>query len=58
LNYDIVTDGGFLGFRTQGSDTTILIDPDGTGGSALATPLVTVSGVAVEDLANANNFIL
>jgi hypothetical protein len=58
LNYDIATNDGFLGFRTQGSDTTILIDPDGTGGNALLTPLSTVRGVAVSDLASANNFVL
>jgi hypothetical protein len=58
FNYDIATNGGFLGFRAQGNDTTILIDPDGTAGSALPTPLVQVSGVAVADLASASNFIV
>jgi filamentous hemagglutinin family protein len=58
FNYDIATNGGFLGFRTNGSDTTILIDPDGTSGSLVFTPLTTLSGVAMETLANANNFVL
>jgi hypothetical protein len=58
FNYNIATTGGFLGFRTQGNNTTILIDPDGTEGSALPTPLVRVSGVAVSDLASAGNFVL
>jgi hypothetical protein len=58
FNYDIATSTGFLGFRTQGNDTTILIDADGTAGSALPTPLVRVSGVAVSDLASAGNFVL
>jgi hypothetical protein len=58
FNYDIATNGGFLGFRAQGNDTTILIDPDGTAGSALPTPLVQVSGVAVADLASATNFVV
>jgi Ca2+-binding RTX toxin-like protein len=58
LNYDIAINDRFLGFRSNQSDTTILIDPDGIRGRALATPLTTLSGVSVEALANANNFIL
>jgi Ca2+-binding RTX toxin-like protein len=57
FNYDIATNDGFLGFRTQGNDTTILIDPDGTAGGALPTPLVRVSGVMVSDL-SPGNFVL
>jgi hypothetical protein len=58
FNYDIATNGGFLGFRTQANDTTILVDPDGTAGFALPTPLITVIGVGVSALDNANNFVL
>jgi hypothetical protein len=58
FNYEIATNGGFLGFRSNGSDTTILIDPDGTVGTALPTPLSTLSGVAVSALASAENFVL
>jgi hypothetical protein len=58
LNYDSAISGGFLGFREQGNNTTVLIDPDGSALPGILTPLVTVSGVAVNALANANNFLI
>jgi hypothetical protein len=57
-SYDDAISGGYLGFRTQGNDTTVLIDPDGSADYGFFTPLVTVSGVDVETLDNANNFII
>ncbi|ARV62863.1 hypothetical protein BZZ01_05410 [Nostocales cyanobacterium HT-58-2] len=59
LDYANATAGGYLSFGTQGSDTNVLFDPDGSAGSnSIATPLVTVSGVAVATLNNANNFVI
>jgi hypothetical protein len=57
FNYDTATDGGYLGFRTQGNDTTILIDPDGLVGRAIPTALVRIENVSFETLSNSDNFV-
>ncbi|MBW4614810.1 MAG: DUF4347 domain-containing protein [Desmonostoc vinosum HA7617-LM4] len=56
-NYSNAISGGYLSFGTAGSNTTVLIDPDGSGGRSRPTPLVTVQGVNQATLANANNFV-
>ncbi|QSJ15323.1 FG-GAP repeat protein [Nostoc sp. UHCC 0702] len=57
LNYETATAQGYLGFRSQGNNTAVLIDPDGLTGRALATNLLTVLDVSSNSLANADNFV-
>ncbi|MBD2383863.1 beta strand repeat-containing protein [Cylindrospermum sp. FACHB-282] len=57
LDYATATVQGYLNFRTTGSDTNVLIDPDGLLGSARSTSLITVQGVDQGTLASANNFL-
>ncbi|BAZ49198.1 putative outer membrane adhesin [Nostoc sp. NIES-4103] len=57
LNYETATAQGYLGFRSQGNNTTVLIDPDGLTGRAVATSLLTVLDVSSNTLANADNFV-
>ncbi|BAZ49201.1 putative outer membrane adhesin [Nostoc sp. NIES-4103] len=57
LNYETATAQGYLGFRSQGNNTAVLIDPDGLTGRAVATSLLTVLDVSSNTLANADNFV-
>ncbi len=58
LNYASATTQGYLGFSTQGKNTSILIDQDGATGFAYrAVPLITVQGVSQAALANSANFV-
>ncbi|BAZ47897.1 putative outer membrane adhesin [Nostoc sp. NIES-4103] len=57
LNYETATAQGYLGFRSQGNNTTVLIDPDSLTGRAVATSLLTVLDVSSNTLANADNFV-
>jgi uncharacterized protein len=58
LDYTSATTGGYLSFGSQGSDTNVLIDPDGSAGRARPTPLATVSDVAIATLNNTDNFVI
>ncbi|MBE9038460.1 CARDB domain-containing protein [aff. Roholtiella sp. LEGE 12411] len=57
LNYESATTQGHLSFGTKGSNTTVLIDPDGLGGRGRSTTLLTVQGLDQATLANADNFL-
>jgi predicted outer membrane repeat protein len=48
---------GIVSFSSQGSNTILLLDPDGTDGSALASSYITFINVSVADLNNPNNFV-
>jgi hypothetical protein len=58
FNYQSAIESGFLGITNQGNNSIISIDPDGTTGRAIFTPLLTVSGVSAQNLANPNNFVI
>jgi hypothetical protein len=58
LNYSTATSGGYLSFGTQGSDSIVLIDRDGSAGLGRPTPLITVTGISNSTLNNSNNFII
>ena len=57
LDYSGAVAGGYLSFGTAGSNTTVLIDLDGSEGRARSITLLTGQGVAQATLANANNFL-
>jgi ELWxxDGT repeat protein len=57
LNYSTATAQGYLSFGTKGSDTCVLIDPDGTVGRSRPTPLLTVKGVSQTTLAHTDHFL-
>ncbi|WP_341525828.1 choice-of-anchor Q domain-containing protein [Nostoc sp. UHCC 0302] len=56
LNYTSAVSGGYLSFETQGSDTTILIDPDSSSGQGRKVKLVKINNVAATDLNKINTF--
>ncbi|MBE9034009.1 beta strand repeat-containing protein [aff. Roholtiella sp. LEGE 12411] len=58
LNFASAISDGYLRFETQGSDTIILIDPDGSSGRSRALNLTVVSDVSATSLNNANNFAI
>ncbi|WP_341531306.1 hypothetical protein WKK05_15385 [Nostoc sp. UHCC 0302] len=51
-----LADGIHLQFASQGSNTVVLIDPDGTAGSGRAVKLVTVDNVSISALNKSVNF--
>ncbi|MBG1265632.1 CARDB domain-containing protein [Nostoc sp. WHI] len=57
LDYDTATTQGYLSFGTQGTNTTVLIDLDGTAGRARPTPLLTVQDVSQSTLTQRDNFV-
>ncbi len=58
LDYTTATAQGYLSFGTQGNNTNIFIDQDGTAGLTYrAVPLVTVQNVSSSALANSANFV-
>jgi hypothetical protein len=56
LNYDNAIAGGYLQFSSQGSNTAVLIDPDGTSGKGRAVRLVTVDKLSTSALNKSVNF--
>ncbi|WP_193200974.1 hypothetical protein [Nostoc sp. MG11] len=56
LNYKNAIAGGYLQFAPQGSNTAVLIDPDGTSGKGRAARLVTVDKVSTSALNKSVNF--
>jgi hypothetical protein len=56
LNYASAISQGYLRFKTQGTSTKALIDPDGNAGIGRAINLFTVSNVSATALNNTNNF--
>ncbi|MEH1863767.1 MAG: CARDB domain-containing protein [Nostoc sp.] len=58
LNYETATTQGYLSFGTLLSNTTVLIDIDGTAGRARPTQLLTVQGLSQSTLAQSDNFLL
>ncbi len=58
LNYETATTQGYLSFGTVLSNTTVLIDIDGTAGRARPTQLLTVQGLSQSTLAQSDNFLL
>ncbi|WP_341531801.1 choice-of-anchor Q domain-containing protein (plasmid) [Nostoc sp. UHCC 0302] len=56
LDYTSAIAGGYLQFAPQGSNTVVLIDPDGTAGSGRAVKLVTVENVSTSALNKSVNF--
>ncbi|MBW4676961.1 MAG: type I secretion C-terminal target domain-containing protein [Desmonostoc geniculatum HA4340-LM1] len=57
LDYESATTQGYLSFGTHLSNSTALIDIDGTAGRGRATPLLTVAGVSASTLAQSDNFV-
>ncbi|QFS51026.1 CARDB domain-containing protein [Nostoc sphaeroides] len=57
LDYTTATTQGYLSFGSVLSNTTVLIDLDGTAGRARPTPLLTVTGVSQSTLAQSDNFV-
>jgi hypothetical protein len=57
LDFTSAISGGYLGFETQGSNTIVLIDPDGSAGLGRSVRLLTVSNVSATALNNAANFV-
>ncbi|WP_341525829.1 choice-of-anchor Q domain-containing protein [Nostoc sp. UHCC 0302] len=57
LNFASAISGGYLGFKTQGSDTIVLIDPDGSSGQSREIKFLTVNGLSATALNNAANFV-
>ncbi|MBD2518843.1 type I secretion C-terminal target domain-containing protein [Nostoc sp. FACHB-973] len=57
LDYEGATTQGYLSFGTHSSNSTALIDIDGTAGRGRATPLLTVAGVSASNLAESDNFV-
>ncbi|MBD2520244.1 hypothetical protein H6G93_35950 [Nostoc sp. FACHB-973] len=57
LDYESATTQGYLSFGTHLSNSTVLVDIDGTGGRGRATPLLTVAGVSASTLAQSDNFV-
>ncbi|MBG1264753.1 type I secretion C-terminal target domain-containing protein [Nostoc sp. BAE] len=57
LDYTTATTQGYLSFGSVLSNTTVLIDLDGTAGRARPTPLLTVAGVSQITLAQSDNFM-
>ena len=58
LDYTTATAQGYLGFGTQGANTTVLIDPDGSAGRARAIPLLAIQSGSQAILASSDNFLL
>ncbi|MBW4685934.1 MAG: right-handed parallel beta-helix repeat-containing protein [Komarekiella atlantica HA4396-MV6] len=56
LNSASAISGGYLRFETQGNDTIVLFDPDGSSGRSRAVNLMTVSKVSASAMNSANNF--
>jgi hypothetical protein len=56
LNYTTAIAKGYLQFASQGSNTVVLIDPDGTAGSGRVVKLVTVNNVSTSALNKSVNF--
>ncbi|WP_341531797.1 choice-of-anchor Q domain-containing protein (plasmid) [Nostoc sp. UHCC 0302] len=56
LNYTNAIAKGYLQFASQGSNTVVLIDPDGTAGKGRAVKLVTVENVSTSALNKSVNF--
>ncbi|WP_193195738.1 choice-of-anchor Q domain-containing protein [Nostoc sp. MG11] len=56
LNSASAISGGYLRFETQGNDTIVLFDPDGSDGRSRAVNLMTVSKVSATAMNSANNF--
>ncbi|WP_341528559.1 hypothetical protein WKK05_04280 [Nostoc sp. UHCC 0302] len=56
MNYTTAIAGGYLQFASQGSNTVVLIDLDGTAGSGRAVKLVTVDNVSTSALNKSVNF--
>ncbi|MBW4615047.1 MAG: hypothetical protein KME21_17585 [Desmonostoc vinosum HA7617-LM4] len=57
LDYNRLKEQRYLSFKAQGSNTTILIDPDGSNSRSRPTTLLTVENVPLSSLTNADNFI-
>ncbi|MFN6535591.1 MAG: CARDB domain-containing protein [Nostoc sp. EkiNYC01] len=57
LDYESAITQGYLSFATHSSNSTVLIDIDGTAGRGRPTPLLTVAGVSATSLADADNFV-
>ncbi|MBD2251345.1 CARDB domain-containing protein [Nostoc parmelioides] len=57
LDYESATSQGYLSFGIQQTNTTVLIDLDGTTGRARPTPLLTVNSVSQSTLAQSDNFV-
>ncbi|MBW4676963.1 MAG: type I secretion C-terminal target domain-containing protein [Desmonostoc geniculatum HA4340-LM1] len=57
LDYESATTQGYLSFGTHLSNSTVLIDIDGTAGRGRPTPLLTVVGVSASTLAQSDNFV-
>ncbi|MCF2150645.1 type I secretion C-terminal target domain-containing protein [Desmonostoc muscorum LEGE 12446] len=57
LDYESATTQGYLSFGTHSSNSTVLVDIDGTAGRGRPTPLLTVAGVSASTLAQSDNFV-
>ncbi|WP_414755083.1 CARDB domain-containing protein [Anabaena sp. CCY 9910] len=57
LDYESATSQGYLSFGIQQTNTTVLIDLDGTTGRARPTPLLTVNNISQSTLARSDNFV-
>ncbi|MBW4613106.1 MAG: hypothetical protein KME21_07430 [Desmonostoc vinosum HA7617-LM4] len=56
INYTNAIADGYLRFKTQGNNTIVLIDTDGSSGSGRAVKFVELNKVSATELNNANNF--
>ncbi|WP_341530898.1 choice-of-anchor Q domain-containing protein [Nostoc sp. UHCC 0302] len=58
LNFASAVAGGYLQFDSQGSNTVVLIDPDGTAGKSRAITFLTLQNIAASSLNNSVNFVI
>ncbi|MBW4615680.1 MAG: hypothetical protein KME21_20865 [Desmonostoc vinosum HA7617-LM4] len=57
LNFVMATSGGYLRFEKTGTDTMILIDPDGSSGHGRGMKMITVKNLSVSAVNQAKNFV-
>ena len=57
LGSDAIADG-YVQFSARGSDSFVQLDPDGFAGSGRSRAFILVQNVAVDDLNDADNFVL
>jgi hypothetical protein len=57
LNFEAVISGGYLGFETQGSNTIVLIDPDGSSGRGRSIKFLKINNVTATDVNSTVNFV-
>ncbi|MCC5636578.1 hypothetical protein LC593_12025 [Nostoc sp. CHAB 5844] len=57
LNFATAVAGGYLRFQTQGNQTLVLVDLDGSAGQRLPVELVRLRNVSANALNDSNNFV-